>query len=149
MVGSVVGEHERNGIAFRDVELRHGGEIFAVGLHRRAQRCHVGAGNGEHGAVLQSSYPRHVRAGAESQHELHSHLYRAGVAPNDADDVRGGAPGWHEVDQRDRAGIGLKRGLEDQRFASIAAFRFLDRVLRGDQPAPVIARAEQRCEACV
>ena len=53
----------------------------------------------------------------------------------------------HEIDQRDRAVLGLEVRFEDQRVGAIAPRDLGVPVARRDDEAAVLARAEQRREA--
>src|SRR6202008_140934 len=94
-------------------------------------------------AVAELAYPRYGRAIAEAQHQLDAHGHAAALADHDAHKVRVGAADRHEIDQRDRALVGLEAGFEDQRVGAIAARRVRDLSARRDAEAPMFSVAEQ------
>ena len=144
-----VAQHERHGLALGEGKQRHGLEVLAAERRWRAQDGHVGAGHGAHRAVVEPRHPGSRGAVAEAQHQLHADLHLALVAAHDADQVGRLAVRRHEVDQSDRAAIGLEGGLEDQGIGPIAAPGGPDVLVRRDQPEAVALAAQQRGEAGV
>jgi hypothetical protein len=144
----VIGEHERHGRTLADAEFADRGEILTVQLDRRAQLQGIRPGNGADAEVLPPD-PRHDRAVAEAHDQLHAHRHLAAHGAHQADhvDVVLVVGERHEVGHGDRARRGLERGLEDGGAGQIAPFRPFGRILRRDQPAPVLGRAEQRGKA--
>ena len=110
-------------------------------LDRCSEGEAVGAGDGDP-PVVDAPNPRDRRAVVEADDELRAHVHLAPQAFDDAHDVRRLAAGRHEVDQADRAGIGLPVRLEDERAWPVAA-TCLPRIAAGrDDPPAVIGRSE-------
>ncbi len=143
----LIGEHERHQVTGIDGELRDGGHVFAAHLHRRPQHGHVGTCDGQGGGVLEAPHPWDVGAGAEANHQLHRHGHGAAVAAHKAHDIGGLATRRHEVDQGDCPLVACEVGFEDQGFAAVGSGDRSRGLLRRDQPASMIRRAEQRRKA--
>jgi hypothetical protein len=146
-IRTAIGERERHRGASADAELADRGEILAAQLDRRAQLDRIRAGNGTDAEVLAPD-PRHDRAIAKAHDQLHAHLHPAAHASHRAHDVYAFliVGERHEVGHNDRAILSLERGLEDGGAGQVAPLRALDFAVRRDQPAAVMAVAEQRCE---
>jgi hypothetical protein len=146
LVRGVPGEHERDALALGQRELRHRHHVLAVHLYRRAVAERIGAGDGDAGMVDPAD-PGDDLAEVEADHELRAHRDGAAEALHDADDVRRLAPWRHEVDRPHGALVGLEDRLEDQRVVPIPPARPANGRVRGEEPAAVVAPAQQGCEA--
>src|SRR6266702_1113363 len=144
-----VGQHERHGLAGTHFEFGNRREILAAGLGRRPQHRHVLAGDRQQRSVLAAAHPGNVYAEAKADHELHPHLDLATDAADQSHDIGRLAARRHEVDQRDGAGLCLKARFEDEGIAEIAARRTGDVLGGRNQPAAVLARAEDGGKAGV
>ncbi len=143
-------EHERHAFTLAHLEVRHRGQVLAPGLDRRAQHRHVlPADREQRGAVFGPLHPRNIDAEAKTDHQFHPHLHPAADAAHQAHDVGSVTARRHEVDQRDRAPLGLEPRLQDQRVVPIAARVFYDFIGGRDQPTAVLSGAEDRGKAGV
>jgi hypothetical protein len=135
------GQDERHPLAFRDREIRHRGEIFATGFHRRSQDQGVRAGDRFQCAVA-LAHPRNNFSVIETDDQLHLHPHLAPHAFDDANDIGIFSPWRHEIDQAHHAFGRFYFRLENQRISAITAARRRYFSLRPKAPAPVPAIAE-------
>ena len=145
-VRGVPRQHERHAVARADVELGHGVEVPAFELDRRREEEGVRACDCEQ-PVLAPADPGDDRAVVEPDGQAHPHRHASGDALDDADDVGRLAPRRHEVDQADRAVLGVELRLEDERVVPVGPARRRDRGCGGERPPTVLLVAEERREA--
>ena len=147
-MGEAVCHHERNGLAFRDLELADSRQILSLQRHRCVKHHHVRPGNRSEGSVGQPADPGDGPSVVEPQHEFRVHLDAAAIASHQPDHVGVLASRRHEIDEGDDALTGLHRGFEDQGVIAIAA-RDARGLARGrNQPATVFRSTQQRRKAC-
>ncbi len=139
------GEDEGNAVALGDGERGERTQVAALERDRCVQCHRVRACDGDECAV-DAPDPRDDRAVVEAERELHAHLDATADSLDDADEIRFGLARRHEVDEPNRAGVGLELGLEDERVAPVATARRAKLALGLQRPVPVLGVAEQRGE---
>src|SRR5687768_2132129 len=127
-------------------ELTDGAQSLAAQGHARPNDDHVRSRDGANRAIIESRDPGNARSVVESQQELRAHCDTPASTAHDAHEIGHRAAEWHEVDDRYlsvRAGEGR---LEDERIPTISPRAPGIGVERGQAPAPIPGRAEQRGE---
>jgi hypothetical protein len=140
-------ERERDAVACLDAELGDRPQVLASVLDFAAETECVGAGHSDPRRLCRASDPRERLAVIEADHELGIHRHLAVDALDDADDVRRLSARWHEIDDAHLPGVALPVRLEDERPFAVPPLRLPRVSVRRDDPATVLARAEQRGEA--
>ena len=147
-MGRAVGQHERDALSFRDVELRDGREILAFQRDRGAQRDPARPGDGtQTGAVFELRHPGNGGPIVEAQRQVHPHRHLAAPPLHQADDRRARVADRHEVDECDTAVLRLEDRLQHHRAIAVGAADARRRVGGTDPPTPVVGRPEQSREA--
>ena len=141
-----IAHHERDRLAAADGEFTDRGHVAAAQMHRRVQHHHVGPRNGAERAALHAAHPGHDGAIAEAQNQFGVHRQLAACANYEAHDGRMRRALRHEIDQCGGAVRRFEMGLQHQGIGAVVA-RDASVQLRRDQPAAVLARAEQCSEA--
>jgi hypothetical protein len=126
---------------------------IAVRLDRRlgAQNRHVGTGDGLESVGFGTVDPWDDGAVIVAKDEFGRHGDGAAAAANDADEMAGVArlrlpgPERHEINQRDRAVLGLEVGLKDQGIGPVAAPN-ARRLRRGNAPMAVVRIPQETCK---
>ena len=142
LVGREPAKDEGDAVAFRDGERRHGAQVPALVLDRRAQEHGVGAGDREERSV-ERAHPGHDRAVVEAEDELHPHLDASADSFDDPHEIGLRLARRHEVDEPHGAVVGLELGLEDERVAAVLAARRAELAGGLDRPVAVLRVAEQ------
>ena len=126
-------------------EFGHRGEIDAAHVRRGAQQESVGAGDSLD-AARDAPHPRHDRPVVEADDQVHPHRHTAAHADDHAHEIGCAAARGHAVDEPHHTPLDLVLGLEDERPGPVAATDLLHLGRRGQEPAAVIGRAEERGE---
>lgn len=142
----VPGQDEGHLVAFGHLELADRRPALAAQWHGRVHLNGVRTADRAE-AAFRAPHPRRDAAVIESNDQFRAHADSSAHAANQPHDVGLSSPYRHAVGERDRAGIGLERGVEHERVAAVRTGYASNWVGRGDEPPAVLGRAEQRREA--
>ena len=145
------GRGERHHLAGGEVELVDVPAVRGAGQARTAEHQLVGTGRGDDDLVAADLLPRHPGpdpAVVEADDPLVAHPDGSLRAADGADQVCAAVAHRHHVPQHQHPGGRAERGLEDRAVADVLpGRRHAVAVGRCEQPAAVVARAQQRGEA--
>ena len=145
--GGMIGEHEPHSLPRGDGELGRVLEIVALQRHVAAQLERLWTGRRREGTVhLAHPWPR--SSVVETRIEARPHGHRAAHTLDHTHDTRVGRPWRHAVDDPGGTVGGLELSFEDEGGTAIAPRGPAHLAGGRDLPEPVLARPEQRREAC-